>query len=155
VKQVDVAATTVIGTSWAVWALAWLVSGFRTASKGPRTRTRRTYVSATLVGFVVVMVAGSLVPRRYWHMLVVSQPWLRIVGMVVLVASLAFTLWSRRVLGLMWSSAPKLKSGHELHTDGPYAITRHPIYTGMLGMFLGRRWLTGWGSTHSCSPWGS
>ena len=37
----------------------------------------------------------------------------------------------------MWSSEPVAKEGHELRTDGPYAITRHPIYTGIVGMLLG------------------
>ena len=37
----------------------------------------------------------------------------------------------------MWSAAPAVKEGHQLRTSGPYAITRHPIYTGLLGMLLG------------------
>ena len=30
-----------------------------------------------------------------------------------------------------------MKEGHELITDGPYGVTRHPIYTGLLLMVLG------------------
>jgi len=37
----------------------------------------------------------------------------------------------------MWSSSPEIKVGHQLRTDGPYRITRHPIYTGLIGMLLG------------------
>ena len=29
-----------------------------------------------------------------------------------------------------------LKAGHSIVRSGPYAITRHPIYTGMLGAIL-------------------
>jgi protein-S-isoprenylcysteine O-methyltransferase Ste14 len=29
-----------------------------------------------------------------------------------------------------------LKGGHELITSGPYALVRHPIYTGLLTMFV-------------------
>jgi protein-S-isoprenylcysteine O-methyltransferase Ste14 len=36
-----------------------------------------------------------------------------------------------------------------LHTQGPYGITRHPIYTGVLGMLLGTAMLNGLG------PWGA
>jgi protein-S-isoprenylcysteine O-methyltransferase Ste14 len=32
-----------------------------------------------------------------------------------------------------------------LWTEGPYAITRHPIYTGILGMFVGTALLSGLG----------
>jgi protein-S-isoprenylcysteine O-methyltransferase Ste14 len=38
-----------------------------------------------------------------------------------------------------------LQEGHELCTDGPYAITRHPIYTGLLGMLIGTVLLNGLG----------
>jgi protein-S-isoprenylcysteine O-methyltransferase Ste14 len=54
----------------------------------------------------------------------------------------------------MWSSAPKVKSGHELRTDGPYAITRHPIYTGMLGMLLGTSLAAGLGASTILFPVG-
>jgi protein-S-isoprenylcysteine O-methyltransferase Ste14 len=30
-----------------------------------------------------------------------------------------------------------IKQGHELITTGPYAVVRHPIYTGILTGFLG------------------
>jgi protein-S-isoprenylcysteine O-methyltransferase Ste14 len=42
-------------------------------------------------------------------------------------------------------AAPTVKQEHELRTRGPYAITRHPIYTGLLGMMLGSLLLTGAG----------
>jgi protein-S-isoprenylcysteine O-methyltransferase Ste14 len=32
-----------------------------------------------------------------------------------------------------------------LHTEGPYAVTRHPIYTGILGMLLGTALASGLG----------
>jgi protein-S-isoprenylcysteine O-methyltransferase Ste14 len=38
-----------------------------------------------------------------------------------------------------------LRANHELRTDGPYAVTRHPIYTGLLGMLLGTVLLNGLG----------
>jgi protein-S-isoprenylcysteine O-methyltransferase Ste14 len=37
----------------------------------------------------------------------------------------------------MWSSAAVARPDHELRTDGPYHLTRHPVYTGMLAMLLG------------------
>jgi protein-S-isoprenylcysteine O-methyltransferase Ste14 len=47
----------------------------------------------------------------------------------------------------MWSAVPAVKEGHQLRTRGPYAVTRHPIYTGLLGMMLGTTLLAGGG------PW--
>ena len=43
------------------------------------------------------------------------------------------------------TAAPTVKQEHELRTGGPYAITRHPIYSGLLGMFLGSLLLAGAG----------
>ncbi len=54
-------------------------------------------------------------------------------------------LWARFSLGTMWSMAPQVKDDHQLRTHGPYAVTRHPIYTGLLGMLLGATLLSGIG----------
>ena len=49
------------------------------------------------------------------------------------------------VLYLNWSGVVTFKGGHELITRGPCALVRHPIYTGLVTMFvatvivLGRR----------------
>ena len=36
-----------------------------------------------------------------------------------------------------WSRSVTIKKDHELITTGPYAIVRHPIYTGILIGFIG------------------
>ena len=72
--------------------------------------------------------------------------WIELTGLVLLLASTAFTICARIRLGRMWSAMPNtLQTNHELRTDGPYAITRHPIYTGLLGMILGTVFLNGLG----------
>ena len=68
-------------------------------------------------------------------------------GLAVLLASTAFTLWARVALGTMWSMDAVVKEAHQLRTEGPYGITRHPIYAGMLGMLLGSLLLAGVGRT--------
>jgi protein-S-isoprenylcysteine O-methyltransferase Ste14 len=74
--------------------------------------------------------------------------WIELPGLVLLVASTGFTIWARLRLGRMWSSSPNvLQKDHELRNDGPYAITRHPIYTGLLGMVVGTVLVNGLGSS--------
>jgi len=58
-------------------------------------------------------------------------------GAAVTAAGLLFSVWARRHLGKNWSQAVTLKEGHELITSGPYALVRHPIYTGLLLGFVG------------------
>ncbi len=45
----------------------------------------------------------------------------------------------------MWSLSAEAKVGHQLRTAGPYRFTRHPIYTGTLGMLLGSMLMSGFG----------
>jgi protein-S-isoprenylcysteine O-methyltransferase Ste14 len=58
-------------------------------------------------------------------------------GAAITVAGLLFSIWARVYLGRNWSHAVTIKEGHELITSGPYALARHPIYTGLLTGFLG------------------
>jgi protein-S-isoprenylcysteine O-methyltransferase Ste14 len=43
-----------------------------------------------------------------------------------------FTWWARIVLGRLWSSTVSRKEHHHLVDTGPYALVRHPIYTGLM-----------------------
>jgi protein-S-isoprenylcysteine O-methyltransferase Ste14 len=54
---------------------------------------------------------------------------------------LAFS--ARRHLGRHWSHAVTEKVDHELVRSGPYRWVRHPIYTAMLGMYLGTALVSG------------
>jgi len=71
--------------------------------------------------------------RQLWP----SGLWSFIVGAAVTVGGLLFAVWARQHLGSNWSNAVTIKQKHELITTGPYALVRHPIYTGILTGFLG------------------
>jgi protein-S-isoprenylcysteine O-methyltransferase Ste14 len=60
-----------------------------------------------------------------------------------MLASTTLTLWARAALGIMRTSSPALRERHELRVSGPYAVTRHPIHTGLLGMLLSSALITG------------
>ena len=53
---------------------------------------------------------------------------------LVAVAALGFacTWWARIHLGRLWSGTVTRKAEHHVVDTGPYAIVRHPIYTGIL-----------------------
>jgi protein-S-isoprenylcysteine O-methyltransferase Ste14 len=58
-------------------------------------------------------------------------------AMVALMASgFAFACWARVALGSLWSVQVERKRDHLLIDHGPYAIVRHPIYTGLLAAGL-------------------
>ncbi len=137
----DLTTNTLIVVCWGLWAAVWSVGWIANLARGPRTQRRSlgwsfwmwvlvliVWTGGHLQPFVTVVPGGSVLPAA---------------GAVLLVAGTAFTLWARWILGAMWSSQPSVKAGHQLRTDGPYAITRHPIYTGMVAMIGGAALMEG------------
>ncbi len=143
--QLDLLATVSLAVCWGAVALAWLAGAIYYESRAPTERTRASYVSPLVITVLIVVVVSAAVPRADWRPLEVHTPWVRLLGLAILLAATALTLWARLALGAMWSAAPTVKQEHALRTSGPYAITRHPIYTGLLGMFLGTGLLAGAG----------
>lgn len=131
---------------WAVFAGVWVVGSLYNRRHSGAIEKRGKFV--WLPVFVAATVLAFL-PEGIWRPFVICVPWLTAVGVVLLVGSTAFTIWARVVLGKMWSSMPVKRAGHELRTDGPYRVTRHPIYTGIIGMALGTALVNGigiWGA---------
>jgi protein-S-isoprenylcysteine O-methyltransferase Ste14 len=58
-------------------------------------------------------------------------------GAALMLAGLGFAVWARIHLGQYWSGSVALKEGHRLIRTGPYALVRHPIYTGLLAGVAG------------------
>lgn len=50
---------------------------------------------------------------------------------------------ARQHLGRNWSGAITKKVDHQLIRTGPYKVLRHPIYSGMPGMFFGTAFVSG------------
>lgn len=66
-----------------------------------------------------------------------AAPWGGALGVALCLAGLAFSVLARRALGRNWSGEVTAKVGHTLVTGGPYALVRHPIYTGVFGLYIG------------------
>ena len=50
----------------------------------------------------------------------------------VIVAGLAIAWWARLHIGKLWSGQLTLREDHRVVDSGPYAVVRHPIYTGFI-----------------------
>ncbi|MGB8993795.1 MAG: isoprenylcysteine carboxylmethyltransferase family protein [Pseudonocardiaceae bacterium] len=139
-----------LGALWVCWGLfglVWLGGAIYNLRRAPATRERCALPWAWLIGIIAYVILYRLTPARVWTPITVEARWLVILGVVVLATATAFTLWARAVLGIMWTSAPVIKEHHALRTTGPYSLTRHPIYTGLLGMLAGTACISGLG------PW--
>jgi protein-S-isoprenylcysteine O-methyltransferase Ste14 len=136
-QQLNLLAEVSLAVCWGAFVLAWFVGAIYNQTRAPAERTR-TGPGTWGTAWIVVAVAWIAVPRADWRSLTLHvAPWVRLLGLAILLAATALTLWARYTLGTMWSAAPAVKQEHKLRTTGPYGITRHPIYTGILGMMLG------------------
>ena len=130
---------------WGTFFIVWLIGAIynhykiRVISRQPN----HNYIKILLLTILLIWFIGRYIPNNYWKLLSYSGKWLKVTGSLLLICSTIFTIWSRLVLGRMWSSDAVIKEGHKLHIEGPYSITRHPIYTGMLGMLLGSMLMKG------------
>ncbi len=132
-----------IAVCWFAFAAVWLITANYNVTRAPAERQRSWYGTGAIPVVVIFTVIRLAVPRADWQPVTFYAPWARFLGLAILVAATALTLWARFALGLMWSAVPAVKEGHQLRTSGPYAITRHPIYTGLLGMLLGTMLVAG------------
>jgi protein-S-isoprenylcysteine O-methyltransferase Ste14 len=141
----EVLARLLIWACWASFGLVWVIGWLYNLRHAPPVAARRGDLDATLIAIVLIAVGQLVVPPSVWAALAVEALPLRILGGVVLVLATAFTVWARLVLGTLWTSRPVIKQQHQLRTTGPYAFTRHPIYSGLLGMLIGTALLNGLG----------
>ena len=136
--------------SWVCWGvvIAVWIAGAAYGARGARGRRQGAVGNEALwrIGAVVAAVLLYRLGRHDLRQVTDRSLWIELPGLVLLIASTAFTIWARIRLGRMWSASPNvLQQEHQLRTDGPYAITRHPIYTGLLGMLIGTALLNGLG----------
>jgi len=117
---------------WTVWWLSWLAAAAwrdRAASRPP-LREQLGYRLLAMAG--VVLLFGPY--RHEFHSEIVlwrtpaAVEWALV---LVALAGFAFTWWARIHLGRLWSSSVGRKADHHVVDTGPYAIVRHPIYTGI------------------------
>jgi protein-S-isoprenylcysteine O-methyltransferase Ste14 len=126
----------VIISCWAAWAALWIALAFRskrTVERADGVWLRSVFGGLAVTWIVIVLVAGDSLHRELWHW----SPVAGAVAVTLVVAGLAFSVWARVTLGGNWSGLITFKAHHELVQTGPYAIVRHPIYTGVLAMLLG------------------
>jgi protein-S-isoprenylcysteine O-methyltransferase Ste14 len=142
--RIETASEFVQAAAAAVVILCWLVfaSVFLFKKKGPQPKESRRE-RASIAGIVLQGLSFAFawgVRRPTFSPMTPDHPAFATVlaGLEVALAvgSIWLTISAVRVLGKQWSFQARLVEGHRLVTDGPYALVRHPIYTGMLGMLL-------------------
>jgi protein-S-isoprenylcysteine O-methyltransferase Ste14 len=118
---------------WLALGLLWVVARFFAKPTEVRQSRRSLAIYGLLLMLSFALLAGVLPPGD--TRLMRERP--ELAGLALVVTGAALAVWSRLVLARNWSGAIELKVNHELVERGPYRFVRHPIYTGLLLMFLG------------------
>lgn len=124
-------ARTLVTLAWTALIFYWWIAS-KSASEAAQEEGRAArYLH---MGLFVGAFSLALLPQLA---LGVPTPTAAALGLAIALSGIAFAIWARATLGAQWSGTITLKEHHELITRGPYAIVRHPIYTGLLVGFLG------------------
>ena len=125
---------------WILFSLYWEIAA-KGAAEAKRSESRSSRAFHVFLANVAVLLViapirglGRFLPASFLSMAA---------GIVVEVPGLFLAIWARRALGRNWSGEISIKFEHELIRSGPYQRLRHPIYTGLLAMYVGGALITG------------
>ncbi len=130
--------TTYVSALWLVWLAGWLLAagwtGKTVARQSPASQLAHSvliWLGAAVLFFHLPV--GEIFQRQFPPI----SAWIGWGGVFLVAGGLAFASWARFYLGRLWSGSVTLKAEHAIIRAGPYALTRHPIYTGLLLALIG------------------
>ncbi len=122
--------TIVVGCLWLGWLVSWHIA-MRWRDKPTVQAPHADYRLHFMMIAVGTILMYGVIPRHqpvFWHV-TPALGW----SMVALTAAgIAFAWWARIVLGRLWSGGIERMAEHRVVDTGPYALVRHPIYTGLI-----------------------
>ncbi len=132
----------IVGILWLAWLIFWLVSAFNVKKNADKSSWKNWWWIRVIIAILVIALLEFNDKAKLSFGQAVKSftsreiTYIEIFGVILVIAGLGFSVWSRIHLGRNWSNYPTHKIDHELVTSGPYRYVRHPIYTGMiLGAF--------------------
>ena len=136
-----------ISACWIIFLAVWIVASISTKPSIYReSRAQRLRYSLLLVLSYLLLVYSRRLPHPFDLRLIRCVDVLAWTGSLLCLGGLAFCIWARISIGRNWSGVVTLKEDHQLVEHGPYRWVRHPIYTGLLMMYLATAIILGHGA---------
>jgi len=131
----------IAAAAWTVMFAVWLF-GYASRRRGQPHPRARSHLTLQIPAACLLVASFALLANAHSYNLrmQVTPPsvLLGTIGDVLVLAGIGFAIWARVVLGKNWSGLVMMvREGHQLVQSGPYAIVRHPIYTGLFAAILG------------------
>ncbi len=122
-----------MGLAWILWVASWLAAaGWSNPTVSRPDRKREILYRLSVIVGTIFLFGWFPLNRSSQGILWQTGNavgWLMAGAAVV---GLLFTWWARIVLGKLWSGDVTRKQDHHIVDRGPYAVVRHPIYTGII-----------------------
>ncbi len=117
---------------WVSWAVSWVAAAAWSSPAVQRPPGSEIWPYRVMLALGVVLITGQtselLGVPRLWD---VGREGGSALAFLTL-PGFAFAWWARIHLGRLWSGSVTRKAEHRIIDSGPYAIVRHPIYTGLI-----------------------
>jgi len=117
---------------WYGIALYWAITWLRVRRTKAREKSADRLITLTAVALACNLLFANWLRIGPLRLRFLPQnPWITGAGIALTWQGAALAIWARYCIGQFWSARVALKEGHQLIRSGPYAVVRHPIYTGL------------------------
>jgi protein-S-isoprenylcysteine O-methyltransferase Ste14 len=132
--------------TWIIVLTYWFVSGLG----AKKVELQEPFLKRFTHYWLPLIIAVVLLGPGEWY----GHSWLRenfvehtnlvgIIGLSISIIGALIACTARYTLGKNWSLSVQKKEGHQLIQYGMYKLVRHPIYTGLLFLFVGNALIVG------------
>lgn len=130
---------------WAVFLAWWWIPALWNRTPVKKAPSRLSFFTRIAAVPAAIVIAAVLIAAPWLARVSLLPDTLPVIaaGFLIFLSGLCFAIWARLHLGTNWSGRPAIRENHTLTRTGPYALVRHPIYTGILTGILGTAIATG------------
>jgi protein-S-isoprenylcysteine O-methyltransferase Ste14 len=111
--------------------LLWMIVELQVTKKDVNTEGKKTYDFMTCqlygAGQALTILTALWFPS-VWRVSNTAY----VVGLFIFLLGVSYRLWAIRTLGRFYSHKVRTMDQHQVVVSGPYSVTRHPAYAGMI-----------------------